>query len=109
MASEQDTTETGTDAPETGTDASLGPFDGRDGKMSETTHGSGEQEFLSRAVEATIRFLEDSPRFNAGRGSVFTADGRNEPVLEGLWREARSDPRHRLLLWQPEYGERPGG
>ena len=30
------------------------------------------------AVEATIRVLEDDPLFNAGRGSVFTADGRNE-------------------------------
>jgi beta-aspartyl-peptidase (threonine type) len=30
------------------------------------------------AVEATIRYLEDCPLFNAGRGAVFTADGRNE-------------------------------
>jgi beta-aspartyl-peptidase (threonine type) len=30
------------------------------------------------AVEATIRVMEDSPRFNAGRGAVFNADGRNE-------------------------------
>jgi beta-aspartyl-peptidase (threonine type) len=30
------------------------------------------------AVEATIRILEDSPLFNAGRGAVFTAEGRNE-------------------------------
>ena len=30
------------------------------------------------AVEATIRVLEDDPLFNAGRGAVFTADGRNE-------------------------------
>ena len=30
------------------------------------------------AVEATIRVLEDNPLFNAGRGAVFTADGRNE-------------------------------
>jgi beta-aspartyl-peptidase (threonine type) len=29
------------------------------------------------AVEATIRILEDSPLFNAGRGAVFTADGTN--------------------------------
>jgi beta-aspartyl-peptidase (threonine type) len=29
-------------------------------------------------VEAAIRVLEDSPLFNAGRGAVFTADGRNE-------------------------------
>ena len=30
------------------------------------------------AVEAAIRFLEDSPLFNAGKGAVFTHDGRNE-------------------------------
>ena len=30
------------------------------------------------AVEAAIRIMEDDPLFNAGRGAVFTADGRNE-------------------------------
>jgi beta-aspartyl-peptidase (threonine type) len=30
------------------------------------------------AVEATIRVMEDSPLFNAGRGAVFTSQGRNE-------------------------------
>src|SRR5690606_24356560 len=30
------------------------------------------------AVEASIKILEDSPLFNAGKGSVFTNDGRNE-------------------------------
>jgi len=30
------------------------------------------------AVEATIHILEDSPLFNAGKGAVFTHDGRNE-------------------------------
>ena len=30
------------------------------------------------AVEAVIQILEDDPNFNAGRGAVFTADGRNE-------------------------------
>jgi beta-aspartyl-peptidase (threonine type) len=30
------------------------------------------------AVEAGVRVLEDDPLFNAGRGSVFTAAGRNE-------------------------------
>ena len=30
------------------------------------------------AVEATVRFLEDHELFNAGKGAVFTADGRNE-------------------------------
>jgi beta-aspartyl-peptidase (threonine type) len=30
------------------------------------------------AVEASIRFMEDNPLFNAGKGAVFTHDGRNE-------------------------------
>jgi beta-aspartyl-peptidase (threonine type) len=30
------------------------------------------------AVEIVIRILEDSPLFNAGKGSVFTDDGKNE-------------------------------
>src|SRR5215213_9554037 len=30
------------------------------------------------AVEIAIRMLEDSPMFNAGKGAVFTADGKNE-------------------------------
>jgi beta-aspartyl-peptidase (threonine type) len=30
------------------------------------------------AVEATIRIMEDSPLFNAGKGAVFTAEGTNE-------------------------------
>ncbi|MFP5206545.1 MAG: isoaspartyl peptidase/L-asparaginase family protein [Acidobacteriota bacterium] len=30
------------------------------------------------AVESAIRILEDDPNFNAGRGAVFAADGRNE-------------------------------
>jgi beta-aspartyl-peptidase (threonine type) len=30
------------------------------------------------AIEAAIRILEDDPLFNAGRGAVFTADGKNE-------------------------------
>ena len=29
------------------------------------------------AVEVAIRIMEDSPLFNAGKGAVFTADGRN--------------------------------
>lgn len=38
------------------------------------------------AVEAAIRQLEDNPLFNAGRGSVFTHEGRNEmdaSVMDG--------------------------
>ena len=30
------------------------------------------------AVEAAVRVMEDSPLFNAGKGAVFTNDGRNE-------------------------------
>lgn len=30
------------------------------------------------AVEATVKAMEDDPLFNAGRGAVFTAEGRNE-------------------------------
>ncbi|MGA8727405.1 MAG: isoaspartyl peptidase/L-asparaginase [Terracidiphilus sp.] len=30
------------------------------------------------AIEASIRILEDNPLFNAGRGAVFTADGKND-------------------------------
>jgi L-asparaginase / beta-aspartyl-peptidase len=43
------------------------------------------------AVSAAIVVLEDSPHFNAGRGAVFTADGRNEldaAVMEGRTRNA---------------------
>ncbi len=43
------------------------------------------------AVEAAIRPLEDDPNFNAGRGSVFTWDGRNEmdaSIMDGRTRAA---------------------
>jgi beta-aspartyl-peptidase (threonine type) len=43
------------------------------------------------AVEAAIRVLESSPRFNAARGAVFTHDGRNEldaSIMEGKDRRA---------------------
>ena len=30
------------------------------------------------AVEAVIRYLEDNPLYNAGRGAVFTSEGVNE-------------------------------
>jgi beta-aspartyl-peptidase (threonine type) len=43
------------------------------------------------AVEAAIRVLEDSPHFNAGRGAVFTHEGRNEldaSIMEGRTRRA---------------------
>ncbi|WP_022822368.1 isoaspartyl peptidase/L-asparaginase family protein [Hymenobacter norwichensis] len=38
------------------------------------------------AVEATIRVMEDNPLFNAGKGAVFTHEGRNEmdaSIMEG--------------------------
>ncbi|MBC8084269.1 MAG: isoaspartyl peptidase/L-asparaginase [Hymenobacter sp.] len=38
------------------------------------------------AVEATVRVMEDSPLFNAGKGAVFTHEGRNEmdaAIMEG--------------------------
>ncbi|MGQ0633231.1 MAG: isoaspartyl peptidase/L-asparaginase family protein [Planctomycetaceae bacterium] len=43
------------------------------------------------AVEAAIRVLEDNPWFNAGRGAVFTHEGRNEldaSLMEGRLRKA---------------------
>ncbi|WP_109809199.1 isoaspartyl peptidase/L-asparaginase [Sphingosinithalassobacter portus] len=43
------------------------------------------------AVEAAIRVLEDDPSFNAGRGAVFTWDGRNEldaSIMDGSNRAA---------------------
>ena len=43
------------------------------------------------AVTAAIKVLEDSPRFNAARGAVFTHDGRNEldaSIMEGKGKRA---------------------
>jgi L-asparaginase / beta-aspartyl-peptidase len=43
------------------------------------------------AVEATARVLEDDPNFNAGRGAVFTYEGRNEldaAIMDGRTRAA---------------------
>jgi beta-aspartyl-peptidase (threonine type) len=43
------------------------------------------------AVEAAIKVLEDSPRFNAGKGAVFTSEGRNEldaSIMEGKEKRA---------------------
>jgi beta-aspartyl-peptidase (threonine type) len=45
------------------------------------------------AVEASIRFMEDNPLFNAGKGAVFTHDGRNEldaAIMEGKTKKAGS-------------------
>jgi beta-aspartyl-peptidase (threonine type) len=42
-------------------------------------------------VEAAIRVMEDSPLFNAGKGAVFTHDGRNEmdaSIMEGKDKKA---------------------
>jgi len=43
------------------------------------------------AVEAAVRVLEDDPHFNAGRGSVFTYEGRIEmdaSIMDGAGRNA---------------------
>ena len=43
------------------------------------------------AVETAIRVLEDDPCFNAGKGAVFTRDGRNEldaSIMEGRMKKA---------------------
>jgi beta-aspartyl-peptidase (threonine type) len=43
------------------------------------------------AVEASIRILEDDPLFNAGRGAVFTADGKIEldaAIMDGATLQA---------------------
>jgi len=43
------------------------------------------------AVEAAVRVLEDNPLFNAGRGAVFTAGGKNEldaSIMDGATRAA---------------------
>lgn len=42
-------------------------------------------------VEACVRSLEDNPLFNAGKGAVFTHDGKNEldaSIMDGRTREA---------------------
>lgn len=51
-------------------------------------HGGGSS---LDAVETVIRRLEDDPLFNAGRGAVFTAEGRNEldaSIMDGRTRAA---------------------
>jgi L-asparaginase / beta-aspartyl-peptidase len=43
------------------------------------------------AVEAAVKVLEDDPLFNAGRGAVFTSEGRNEldaSIMDGRTRQA---------------------
>lgn len=45
------------------------------------------------AVEATVRVLEDNPLFNAGKGAVFTHEGRNEldaSIMDGRTKAAGS-------------------
>ena len=59
---------------------------GRRGRKSSRRGGSSLD-----AVEAAIRVLEDDPLFNAGKGAVFTADGRNEldaSIMDGATRKA---------------------
>ena len=58
------------------------------------------------AVEASVRVLEDDPLFNAGRGAVFTAEGRIEldaAVMDGRTLKAgavagATVPRHPVSL-----------
>lgn len=58
------------------------------------------------AVEASVRVLEDDPLFNAGRGAVFTAEGRIEldaAVMDGRTLKAGAvagvaTPRHPVSL-----------
>ena len=45
------------------------------------------------AVEAGLRVMEDNPLFNAGKGAVFTADGKNEldaAIMDGKTMDAGS-------------------
>ena len=45
------------------------------------------------AVEAAIRIMEDDPLFNAGKGAVFTHDGKNEldaAIMDGKTKRAGS-------------------
>ena len=45
------------------------------------------------AVEATVRFMEDNPLFNAGKGAVFTHEGKNEldaAIMDGKTKNAGS-------------------
>lgn len=45
------------------------------------------------AVEAAIKILEDDPLFNAGRGAVFTSEGKNEmdsSIMDGATLQAGS-------------------
>lgn len=45
------------------------------------------------AVEAAVKVLEDNPMFNAGKGAVFTADGKNEldaAIMDGATLKAGS-------------------
>ncbi len=45
------------------------------------------------AVEAAVKYMEDNPLFNAGRGAVFTADGKNEldaAIMDGKDKRAGS-------------------
>ncbi|HEX7730468.1 MAG TPA: isoaspartyl peptidase/L-asparaginase [Terracidiphilus sp.] len=58
------------------------------------------------AVEAAIHVLEDNPLFNAGKGAVFTGEGRNEmdsSIMDGATLRAGSvagvtRPRHPISL-----------
>lgn len=67
------------------------------------------------AVTAAITVLEDSPRFNAGKGAVFNADGKHEldaSIMEGHTRRAGAVAgvrtiRHPVLLARKVMEESP--
>ncbi|HWG42915.1 MAG TPA: isoaspartyl peptidase/L-asparaginase [Gemmataceae bacterium] len=51
----------------------------------------GKKDASLDAIEAAIRVMEDSPLFNAGKGAVFTHDGRHEldaSIMEGKTKKA---------------------
>ncbi|WBO22356.1 isoaspartyl peptidase/L-asparaginase family protein [Sphingomonas abietis] len=67
------------------------------------------------AVEAAVRTMEDDPAFNAGRGSVFTWDGRIEcdaAIMDGRTRDAgaiagATATRHPVTLARTVMAESP--
>ena len=67
------------------------------------------------AIEAAIQILEDDPLFNAGRGAVFTAEGKNEldaAIMDGSNLKAGAvagvtRTRHPISLLAPSWKSRP--
>lgn len=57
-----------------------------------------EGESSLEAVEAAIVVMEDSPLFNAGKGAVFTSDGRNELDASVMYGKDKSAGQWLVLL-----------